>query len=133
MAAPNSAIRRFQFSLRTFLIGVTLLAVALAVSLGWWCISEVRIAQERMALLGTLYAHGGEYQLLLDAEPPPMSFIRRWAGDRPIIVIWLPKPPDGLDVERIRKAFPEAQFLETNAGDHVATHLGAESSASSLR
>ena len=122
MTGSNSAIRRFQFNLRTLLIGVTLLAVALAVSLGWWCIHEISIAQDRMALLGALYAHGREYQLLLDATPPPMSFIRRWAGDRPVIVLWLPKPPDGLDVERIKKAFPKAQFLETNAGDHVAAH-----------
>jgi hypothetical protein len=46
-------------------------------------------------------------------------------GFRPIVVIWLPKPPDGLDVERIRRAFLESQFVEMTARDPVATHRQA--------
>jgi hypothetical protein len=42
--------------------------------------------------------------------------------DRPIVVIWLPKPSDGLDVERIRRAFPELQVVEMTARGPVATH-----------
>jgi hypothetical protein len=115
---PKRKRRWFQFSLRTLLIVVTLLAVALA---GWRCVREAGTARERMALLVALQAHGGEYQLFLDGAGPPMTLVRRWAGDRPIIVIWLPKPPDGLDVEQVRRAFPESQFLNVDSGSNVAT------------
>jgi hypothetical protein len=106
-------IRRFMFPsrLRTLLTGLTIVAVALAIPPGWRCIQEVSIAQERKAALTLICNRGGDYQRLLGLAPDGMSIIRRWCGDVPITTIWLPKPRDGPDAERIKLFFPEAQVL----------------------
>jgi hypothetical protein len=79
---PKRKRRWFQFSL--------VLLSALLIPLGW-CVNEVRIAQERKALLIAIHAQGGEYQPFIDAKTSATSFVRRWSGYLPIVVIWLPK------------------------------------------
>jgi hypothetical protein len=115
---PKRNRRWFQFSLRSLLIGVTLLAIPV----GLTCFREVRVAQRRQSLLDTLRKYGGDYQPFNDANPPAMSFIRRWAGDQAIVVIWLPKSPDYMDPIQIKNAFQESQFIETDRNASSTKH-----------
>ena len=63
------------------------------------------------AALATIRDSGGDYQLLLGPAPAEMRFIRQLCGDAPITTIWLPKTLEEPEAERIKRLFPEAQFL----------------------
>jgi hypothetical protein len=74
IADPTSPRRRFQFRLRTLMIGVTLLAIALAVPLGWWCVHEVQIAQEKLSTATSDFRHvSGVGRPLFLIRCPPLE------------------------------------------------------------
>jgi hypothetical protein len=108
MADPASPRRHFQFRLLTLLIGVTIFGVV-----AWWSISEARIARGRVSLLETIKRYGGDYQPQLGGSSG-LSLIRRWCGDKPIIVIWRPK--SGPTEDEIRARFPDVQILVASGG-----------------
>ena len=97
MPEQPSPRRRFQFRLRTLLIGVTLLAVPLAY-VGW----QAKIVRERHAIL---------------KAPPMESFypsvkttplVRRWLGDLDLSEIVMGVNATEEEMARFRAAFPEA-------------------------
>ena len=97
---PKHKRRWFQFSLRSLMIGVTLLAVASAY-VGW----QARIVRERLELLKT---GGGSPVSMIgrdQSKDGQIPFFRRLMGDRFCTVIWLDQ---GADIGRYKTAFPEA-------------------------
>jgi hypothetical protein len=118
-AAPKPR-RRLQFSLRTLLIFVTLIAT-LAAILGW----QLNFIRERQAALMWLKQGAGwsittaEYEQLPDQPPhdpaSPSRQIpkwRRWLGDEPIASIGFERKISTADRERVRRLFPEAEISE---------------------
>jgi hypothetical protein len=101
---PKRKRRWFQFSLRTLLISVTLLAVACGY-IGW----EAKIVRDRRALLSWLLDNGGG---LMESDPsvPDVSWIRRAMGDHSVAAINLPRGISRLQVDRMKAAFPESAF-----------------------
>jgi hypothetical protein len=121
--------RWFQFSLRTLLIGVTLLGVACGY-VAW----QAKIVRGREAILKHLIDGGGGYfrvsigpsghktysvcgdvpipengkWLVPSHEYEPPSWIRRWLGDECICAIWLPESFTAADVCNVADYFPEA-------------------------
>jgi hypothetical protein len=125
---PKRKRRWFQFSLRTLLIVVTVLAVVCAY-VGW----QAKIVREREAMLIRLHGFGGDFitsakiQNLIDSgwwrsEPSDwrsdlnddqhhtVPWIRRWLGDQPIIAMWVPRSIERNAAEEIMGAFPEARI-----------------------
>jgi hypothetical protein len=120
-AKPSS--RRFQFHLRTLLIFVTVFCVA-----SGWSLNQIRIVQERKALLNHVIAFEGFFvtgkmQVRANKEVrwsdlygslaptparPTMPCYREWFGDEAIGVIGL--PTDSPRLIELRDAFPEAKF-----------------------
>jgi hypothetical protein len=124
MADQPSPRRRFQFRLRTLMIGVTLLAVAF-----WYVGQQVEIASNRRALLDRIVSKGSWYFSedgftsaktkralggfnLYDPTTgservfPTVSWFRHFLGDRGIERIGLPLSDPQID--EVRAAFPEA-------------------------
>ena len=128
--ASDSSIprRRFQFRLRTLMIGVTLLA-AICGYIAW----QEKIVKEREALLKLVMNDGGgcfiisagpqhheEYSRMGSipdkgtwrvpgAHPDQApSWIRQRLGDKHIHAIWLPESFSAADVAIISERFPEA-------------------------
>jgi hypothetical protein len=117
---PKRQRRWFQFSLRTLLIGVTLLAVPCAY-VGW----QIKIVQERRSMLARIASTGGEVMMLPSApgvtyspvvnhngklvpDCGVISAFRHWLGDEAVVYI---KPPASMgkeDIERIVALFPDA-------------------------
>jgi hypothetical protein len=98
-------MRRFQFSLRTLLIVVTAICLALGGYVGW----QKKIVRDRKAMLVKIV----ERERHPYREWPGlyrMNWIREWLGDQPIVEIVL--PPDSSfqnqDFDEIEAAFPEA-------------------------
>src|SRR5579859_1426597 len=115
-AAQPKSRRRFQFSLRTLLIGVALLAVPCA-----YVAHEARIVAARKAWLESHpnwhrfelreQGHIGEYVMPKPLRSPDRSssphLIRRWLGDKDI-------PRVSVTSEEFEEAvalFPEAEFF----------------------
>ena len=113
---PKRKRRRFQFSLRSLLIGVALLAVACG-----YVGRQAEIVRERQAMLDRIDGIRGVYwtaetfrELIekstwhsQDWSPPRIPLIRRWLGDHAIVWIALPT------LEQRREfgvAFPEASI-----------------------
>jgi hypothetical protein len=115
MAEPSaSPRRRFQFRLRTLMVVVTLLAVPCAY-VGW----QAKIVRERNAMLRTFGENRfGFYDTpsiyytgdsdLQTTEKPTVPLIRKWLGDRAVEFIYVPRRDPSVDVDAIRKMFPEA-------------------------
>jgi hypothetical protein len=119
--------RRFQFRLRTLLIAVALLAVACAY-VGW----QLKIVrqravvlnwlQERAPLTTVVYGTPG-YDSQQDARgrwsvainDPDTPWLRRLLGDHWIMTIIHPTAAADNEIERVRKAFPEAQLIPWKA------------------
>jgi hypothetical protein len=102
--------RRFQFSLRTLLIGVTVIAVACAY-IGW----EAKIVRERDAAL----AASLQVRLATGRREPPtdISWMRRLLGDRQYAEFVLEdNAPDEL-VAMLRLSFPEATVCRVTEWD----------------
>jgi hypothetical protein len=101
--------RWFQFSLRTLLIVVMLLAVPCAY-VGW----QVKFVRERKALLSAIRDRGGH---VVEASTVPflkpwarVSSLREWLGDSAIQGMQLPTDTEADEVDRIKIAFPESDI-----------------------
>jgi hypothetical protein len=113
---PKRKRRWFQFSLRTLMIGVTLLALIPCGYVGW----QAKIVRGRNDMREQLERRGAIF--LQDGVPglshPELSpsWLRRLLGDEDIPYIWIP-PRERLDVEvdleEVRRVFPEA-FVVTS-------------------
>ena len=108
---------RFQFRLRTLMIGVTLLA-AVCAYVGW----QARIVRERMLMMRWIKEHDG-YCLIAVKEPdtplkaarPPL--VRRWLGDVQVVEIWFRSLIARDDATRLLEAFPGTQLRYTGVPD----------------
>jgi hypothetical protein len=100
---PKRKRRWFQFSLRTLMIGVALLAVPLSY-VGW----EAKVVRERAAFLdhleksGAFISDSGGLERDLSQRP---SWLRILIGDKDVGYIWL---PDESELKRVKELFPEA-------------------------
>ena len=108
---------RFQFRLRTLMVGVTLLAVACAY-VGW----QARIVSERNALRDRIEKMGAEFtyaagpdSIWINLERNPMPWPRNWLGDKRVGGIAIPAAFSKEDISLIRRVFPEAYLYQ--AGD----------------
>jgi hypothetical protein len=109
---PNHKRRCFQFSLRTLLIGVTLLAAACAY-VGW----QAKIVRERNDALTWLAGLNCQINTPIDTTEsmrkessfkPCTTWIRRLLGDQEVILI-VARPTQRLsdeEIERLRQIFP---------------------------
>ena len=131
---PKRKRRWFQFSLRTLLIGVTLVAIA-----AWYVRSEVNFVNERKELASYLAAQNGagpnrvtfaseserqlkrlKWNLPFRAgsktyNPPflRVSFLREWLGDDfALVVEFYGRRPEAF-MKRLKAAFPEAEIIVT--------------------
>jgi hypothetical protein len=107
---PKRKRRWFQFSLRTLLIDVTLLATACGY-IGW----QARIVYEQKSLLARIKIAGGDYREMPTTRPPfrpdlkyEPPLIRRWLGEPTIRAILLPEGYPDRDMNRVAAAFPGA-------------------------
>jgi hypothetical protein len=100
--------RRFQFRLRTLMIGVTLFALPCAY-VGW----QVKIVKERSAMRQRLLAEGAIL------EPPngkgghpanSPSWLRRLLGDINTPAIARPQARDDIEDDQVELIFPEAEL-----------------------
>jgi hypothetical protein len=105
-------MRRFQFRLRTLLIGVTLLAVPMGY-VGW----QVKIVRERKEELRKITNDGGLVGFWDVATPPwptelrTVPFVRRWIGDRAVLSVMFKKGTANEERQRIKELFPEGVFF----------------------
>jgi hypothetical protein len=95
---------RFQFSLRTLFIVVTLLAIP-----SWYIGSQAKIVAERKALLARIEKNGGSSY----DKAPHGNWIRQWLGDELIGCIAVRRRLRLLqhDLDEIEKTFPEADVI----------------------
>jgi hypothetical protein len=117
--APKRKRRWFQFSLRTLMIGVTMLAVPLG-NVGW----QAKIVRQRQAMLDEIKDRGGRFwtvelvrglaqdqirqRLIKNTDWPDTTIplVRRWLGDDAIV--WIGLPPNEPLWDECHAAFPEA-------------------------
>jgi hypothetical protein len=124
---PNCPRRRFQFRLRTLLIGVTLFCV-FGGYVGW----QAKILKQRKMLASELSQHGGAIvwsseeskmhpgsQFIASEKVtyrwpyPQASWLRRLLGDDYALAILHSRISDEV-LDQIRAAFPEAEFVKMN-------------------
>jgi hypothetical protein len=101
-------IPRFQFSLRTLLIGVAVLSIPCAY-VGW----QYKIVRERKAWRAAnpdyLFSGSDLWPRVGWRNPAAdPSLIRRWLGDEAVETIWAPTRSVG---EAAEKHFPEAEII----------------------
>jgi hypothetical protein len=101
--------RRFQFSLRSLMIGVALPAVLCA-----YVAHEAKIVREREVLLSAIRDRGGH---VVEASTVPflkpwarITSFREWLGDIAIQGIQLPTETKEDEVDRFKIAFPESNI-----------------------
>jgi hypothetical protein len=90
--------RRFQFSLRTLMIGVTLLAIPCA-----YVAHEYQTVQHRQAMLELGPSKLFNYMRGDDAKLP---LVRRWLGDHAVLSFGFNDPSEE-KTQRYKEAFPE--------------------------
>jgi hypothetical protein len=98
---PKRNRRWFQFSLRTLLIGVALLAMPCAY-VGWQG-RDVRERKEAMKKFVHAYAIYG-----MPISRNPASQLRRWLGDTRIESFYFDKEASDDEIQTARREFPEA-------------------------
>jgi hypothetical protein len=129
---PERKRRWFQFSLRTLLIGVTLVAIA-----AWYVRSEANFVNERKELASYLAAQSGagpsRVTFASDWEQhlrrlkwnvpfragsktynppfPRVSFLREWLGDDFALVVEIYGRRPEAFMKRLKAAFPEAEII----------------------
>ena len=127
MADPAPPRRRFQFRLRTLMIGVTLLAVPCRLHrlAGENCEGGKKIRESVVGSFVTApdfakMVHGGIFKL---ETLPHISSLRRLLGDEAMVSISVFKDDD---VDAVRVAFPEAEVngLRPMNERLLATYLG---------
>jgi hypothetical protein len=113
---PRLRLRWFQFSLRTLLIVVTLLAVGCGY-VGW----QVKIVRGRRAMLRTIDAAGGRYLAINDDDLPARmtgpGWIRRFLGD--VAVVEIDFHASSLSQDDLKEKFPEADCHVVPEGERV--------------
>jgi hypothetical protein len=105
---PKRKRRRFQFRLRTLLIGVAILAVPCA-----YVGRQAMIVRERQTIIKNELINA----MTIDASGrdkvapgrPDIPWIRRLLGDEDCLKIFAPRSATDEDIERFRSAFPEAE------------------------
>jgi hypothetical protein len=109
--APKRKRRWFQFSLRTLMIVVTMLAVA-----SGYVAHEKGIVEERSAFLFNL--HGGAWGTAMPGKSNPNdpSPLRLMLGDERVRFICFSPSQLGVDADRIRSLFPEVETFQNT--DH---------------
>jgi hypothetical protein len=100
MADQPSPRRRFQFRLRTLMIGVTVFCVVVGGYVGW----QAKIVRERRALLDEINAAGGGEVPDIAHRPP---WLRRILGDENVGFMVVPYMTDGETMARIFRLFPD--------------------------
>jgi hypothetical protein len=117
---PKRRQRWLQFSLRTLLIVVTLVAVPMGY-VGW----QAKIVRERKALAHEIIENGGDIFFVSEATQPmhriflvqgafrippypTVSGLRTWLGDDSALGILLPKSTEANTVKCVKRIFPEA-------------------------
>jgi hypothetical protein len=109
---PKRKRRWFQFSLRTLMIVVMLLALPCAY-VGW----QAKIVRERRALLDSIKAAGGSdltVVLYNSASPPPPPWLRRLLGDQTIEVLLVPATTNEETLARIPRLFPGTRIAKSS-------------------
>src|SRR5580693_1171162 len=106
MADQPQPRRRFQFRLRTLMIGVTLLAVPLGY-VGW----QAKIVREREAFLENHFCLSAEHS---PSGPVQAPWMLRLLGAKPIyyVTVW-----GRAEAERAASLFPEAIVTDINGAD----------------
>jgi hypothetical protein len=104
---------RFQFSLRTLLIVVTLLAIPC-----WYMGSQYRIVAERRAVLAKVVKSGGGFYTDSGNPTPTIPWIRSLLGDEGMSnIVYVCRAGREVHAENeIKKAFPEASLWIAPAG-----------------
>ena len=129
--ADNSAMKRFQFSLRTLMIGVTLLCVLA----GGYVINLRSIIAERRAELDRLVALAAKDERVwrergsgasippdFDSEPFEQAspgLLRRILGDEAVGVVGFLERPTEDEVQRLARIFPEALIIFYHGGGPI--------------
>jgi hypothetical protein len=110
---PKRKRRWFQFSLRTLMIGVTLLAVPLG-----YVGLQAKIVRDRKALrdscAGVAYFAVEDVIFTYPPTPPrkaPIPWIRECLGDEGVFSILCINDIDRNVADRLRVAFPEAEII----------------------
>jgi hypothetical protein len=111
--ADHSPRRRFQFSLRTLLIVVTLFCIVGGGYIGW----QKKIVMERRAWLARLLEQGfkqsiGDRVIAAGDQSQP-NIVRRWLGDKATFIIGLPAGMSDEDKETTLRLFPESTVTQT--------------------
>jgi hypothetical protein len=95
---------RFQFRLRTMFVLVTVVAVVCA-----WIGHEIRVVDERKAMLAWIEKNGGICTIDSTSPEPQAdepSFIRRWLGDQRVDEVFFIPPKEANVVERVKAILP---------------------------
>jgi hypothetical protein len=112
LESPKRKRRWFQFSLRTLIIVVTLLALPLGY-VGW----QAKIVRERRAMRDSILDAGGYVtDLPFIPGPPPPSWLRRILGDETVEILVVPDETDEKTIAEIRRLFPNTKIAKRNKG-----------------
>jgi hypothetical protein len=102
--APNRKRRWFQFSLRTLMIVVALVAMLLG-----YVGSQVRIVKERNGLRDAIVRNGGFVALNPPTGMGEIPWLRQCLGDRAAGLIGVPKGAEfDYEYDLSKRLFPEA-------------------------
>ena len=93
---------RFQFSLRTLFLVVTLLAIPC-----WYVGDQWRIVQHRARIKARILFLTKDDREALQ-KPDEVSWVRRWPGDEAISHIAMSKGDEPQFIEEVKENFPEA-------------------------
>jgi hypothetical protein len=107
MFAEPPPRRRFQFRLRTLMIGVAVVAVVCGAAN--WYRGEVEYVRERDRLTSERPFAGA--QMPGPHAPRTIPWIRQRLGDMQYIEVFLEPSASDEDVERYQRAFPEAKII----------------------
>jgi hypothetical protein len=111
MADQPSPRLRFQFRLRTLMIGVTLLAIVCGY-VGW----QAKIVRERRAELNRVI-DGRLFGIAGSDERRAIPWIRRVLADQQVYSIMMPVGSDRAELDRLRSLFPEAKVAVWKQAD----------------
>jgi hypothetical protein len=95
--------RWYQFSLRSLLIGVTLLALAFG-----YVASQARIVVDRNAVLNIRVKHAYTIQPVFNPTYRVNGLLRHWLSDYPIAEFCFDDNATDEEIGEARRAFPEA-------------------------
>jgi hypothetical protein len=102
---PKRKRRWFQFSLRTLLIGVTVLAALCA-----YVVHEAKIVSDRWATWRRINDEGGNVISADGTIPNGPNWIRLALHDRPVKWIYAPVFATDEEIKQFREMFPEAEI-----------------------